>query len=141
MHEAEDGLLNSRSSSAGLDRRSRGYHAGFGGSQGGNPTHSRVDAIQPVTMESHCENVFKIEHYHTIKGIERHADKESPLLALAGEIPEDDEHASHEAVDDQIKGEPALPGLMRQCVYKFSDPQTKDEANASAAHREHRIDH
>src|SRR5437867_4089822 len=89
--------------SAGLNRRSCRNHAGFGVPQGGNSAHARVNAIQAVTVESDGEKILEIEHYHTIKGIERHAHKESPLLALAGKIPEDNEDSSHETVDDQIK--------------------------------------
>jgi hypothetical protein len=46
----------------------------------------------------------------------------------------------HEAIDDQIKSESGLAGLVRQRVHEFSDPEAEDEPDSGAAHGKHRVD-
>src|SRR5205085_227315 len=134
MRETGCGLLHSRKSSAGLNRRSRRHHAGFGAPQCGNPAHTRVDAVQAVTVESDRQKILEIKHHQSVQSVQCRADKKGPLLALAREIPEDYKDSSDKTINDQIKGESALASLMRQCVHKFGNAQPEDEANAGAAH-------
>src|SRR5205823_4179297 len=82
MRETGCGLLHSRKSSAGLNRRSRRHHAGFGAPQCGNPAHTRVDAVQAVTVESDRQKILEIKHHQSVQSVQCRADKKGHCWPL-----------------------------------------------------------
>ena len=72
-------------------------------------------------MERDRQNVFEVKHYEGIGNIEDHADKESPLRALAGKIPEENEDAGNQAIDDEIERESTLTSVMGERVNKVRE--------------------
>jgi len=91
-------------------------------------------------MESGRENVAKIEHQQRIQGIEGHTDQERPLLSSAREMPEEHEHPSNKAVDDQIKRETSLADLMRKDIDQFGNTKSENEMYPGAAQGQDRVD-
>src|SRR6266446_3353893 len=62
-----------------------------------------------------------------------------PFIALAREIPEQQENSADEHVDDQSERRTRRARLAADCIHDLGDPESKYEMKMGPAHGENRI--
>ena len=123
-----------RAGLAGYDRRSRCHlRRSFSLLQYGKSFQPAIHSVERVSMKSYAENIFEKDQQQAVGGIQNHADEKCPLLSFAREMPEENEHAGDNAVDDKVEYDPRAADRMRDGIDDLRDAESNNEVQVSAS--------